>query len=286
MRRFLKSKAFRVIVILFVVLIVGTIIAAVSRNGASPFSSATGAMFEPLQRATSFVGQGFKKFGSKFSSVSNYERQIIELQEQVDDYKSQLVDYEKTKQKIKLYEEFLKINEKHSDFKVEPANVIGRDAANAFHSIVLNKGSSDGISANDPVICGNGQLVGVVTKAGATYCVVSTIFDPDIKISAYEVRTRDTGFSATSAELSRDRLCRLSGLNRNTAIATGGIVCTSGVGGIYPRDLIMGTVKEVRNDSRNISSYAIIEPGFDITKLEDVLIITEFDGKGVIIPEG
>ncbi|MEG1244591.1 MAG: rod shape-determining protein MreC, partial [Oscillospiraceae bacterium] len=260
-------------------------IAAVTRNGASPFSSATGAIFEPLQRATSYVGQGFKKLGSRLSSTSSYEKQIIDLQEQVGNYKKQLVDYEKNKQKIKLYEDFLQIKEEHSDFKVEPANVIGRDAANAFYSIVLNKGSADGIEKNDPVICGNGQLVGVVTKVGSTYCVVSTIFDPEVKISAYEVRTRETGFSTTSAELAREKLCRLSGLERNTAISTGGIVCTSGVGGIYPRDLIMGTVKEVKNDSHDISSYATITPGFNIKKLEDVLVITQFDGQGVSVSE-
>ncbi|MEG1819251.1 MAG: rod shape-determining protein MreC [Oscillospiraceae bacterium] len=285
MRRFFKSKGFKVIIILLVVLLVGTIIAAVTRNGASPFSSATGAIFEPLQRATSYVGQGFKKLGSRLSSTSSYEKQIIDLQEQVGNYKKQLVDYEKNKQKIKLYEDFLQIKEEHSDFKVEPANVIGRDAANAFYSIVLNKGSADGIEKNDPVICGNGQLVGVVTKVGSTYCVVSTIFDPEVKISAYEVRTRETGFSTTSAELAREKLCRLSGLERNTAISTGGIVCTSGVGGIYPRDLIMGTVKEVKNDSHDISSYATITPGFDIKKLEDVLVITQFDGQGVSVSE-
>ena len=285
MRRFFKSKTFKVIAVILVVLLIGTIYAAVSRNGASPFSSATGAIFEPLQRASSYVGQGFKKIGSKFRSVSSYEQQIIKLQEQVDDYRSQLVDYEQTKQKLKLYEDFLEVKEKHADFKVEPASLIGRDAANAFYSIVLNKGSKDGIAKNDPVICGNGQLVGVVSKVGSTYCVVSTIFDPSVKISAYEVRTRETGFSTTSAELTRDRLCRLSGLDRKTAIATGGIVCTSGVGGIYPRDLVVGTVKEVKNDSHDISSYATIVPGFDITKLEDVLIITEFDGQGVTISE-
>ncbi len=285
MKRFFKSKTFRVIIVILVVLIIGTIIAAVSLNGASPFSSATGAVFEPLQRASSYVGQGFKKIGSKFTSSSTYEKQIAELQNEVDEYKNQLVDYEQTKQKIKLYEDFLEIKETHTDFKVEPAALIGRDAANAFYSIVINKGSKDGISKNDPVICGDGQLVGVVTKVGSTYSVVSTIFDPSVKISAYEVRTRETGFTTTTSELTREQLCRLSGLDRNTSIATGGIVCTSGVGGIYPRDLILGTVKEVKNDSHDISSYATIVPGFNISKLEDVLVITDFEGQGVTVSE-
>lgn len=285
MQHFLKSRWFKALLTLFVVLLMGTIYAAVSRNGASPFSSVTGVIFEPLQRSSSFVGDGFRKIGSKFTSTSTYEKQIIDMQDQVENYQKQLIDYEKTKQRLKLYEDFLEIRETHSDFKVEPATVIGRDAANAFYSIVLNKGSADGIKKDDAVMCGNGQLVGVVSKVGKTYCVVSTVFDPSVKISSYEVRTRETGFSTTNVDLSRDKLCRLSGLNRNTAIATGGIVCTSGVGGIYPSDLVIGTVKEVKNDSYDISSYAIITPGFDITRLEDVLIITDFDGQGATVSE-
>lgn len=285
MQRFFKSKWFKALLSLFVVLLIGTIYAAVSLNGASPFSSATGAIFEPLQKASSFVGKGFKNIGSGFASRSSYEKQIDDLQKKVDDYQKQLIDYEQSKQKVKLYEDFLEVRETHSDFKVQPATVIGRDAANAFSSIVLSKGSADGIKKNDPVICGNGQLVGVVSKVGSTYCVVSTIFDPSVNISAYEVRTRETGFSTTNVKLSKDKLCRLSGLNRNTAIATGGIVCTSGVGGIYPRDLIIGTVKEVQNDQHDISSYAIIKPDLDITRLEDALIITYFNGQGVTVSE-
>ena len=127
---------------------------------------------------------------------------------------------------------------------------------------------------------GKGQLVGVVTKVSATYCVVSTILDPNVNVSAYEVRTRESGFISNSASLSKDGFCRLSGLDRTTSIAAGGIVCTTGVGGVYPRDLIVGTVKEVKNEDSDISSYAIVEPSADIDNLEDALIITEFDGQG------
>ncbi|MBR6634288.1 MAG: rod shape-determining protein MreC, partial [Clostridia bacterium] len=65
------------------------------------------------------------------------------------------------------------------------------------------------------------------------------------------------------------------------AIAPGGIVCTSGVGGIYPADLIVGTVEEVKNDTTNISSYAVINTQVDFTQLRDVFIITQFKGMGV-----
>ena len=74
-------------------------------------------------------------------------------------------------------------------------------------------------------------------------------------------------------------LCRLPGLVKTTAVAPGATVVTSGIGGIFPRNLIIGTVKEIVDDPADISSYAVIEPGVKITDLEDVFIISSFDGQ-------
>ena len=56
---------------------------------------------------------------------------------------------------------------------------------------------------------------------------------------------------------------------------------TSGIGGIYPSGLIIGTVSQVLKSDIDISSYAIVTPGADIGSLEDVFVITAFDGQGV-----
>lgn len=280
MRRFIKTGWFKALVVILVFFICGGIAGVVSKDKTSPFSTAVGAVVEPLQRATSFVGNGFKTLSSKVKNFKNDEKKIKELQNKIDKYQKELVEFENTKQKVELYEKFWDIKDEHKDFKIQPAIVIGRDVANVYSSIVINKGKVDGVKKSDPVICGNGQLVGVVSKVGGTYSVISTIFDSAVKISSYEIKTRETGFSTTTAKLSENNLCRLSGLNKNTAISTGGIVCTSGEGTVYPRDLIIGTVKEVRDDKRDISSYAIIVPDFDISRLENVLVVTEFDGQG------
>ena len=77
----------------------------------------------------------------------------------------------------------------------------------------------------------------------------------------------------------------MPGLSNSTAISPGGIVCTSGVGGIYPRDLIIGTVMRVADSETDISTTAIIKPGVDVSALTDVFIITEFSGQGSTVTE-
>lgn len=278
MHSFWKSTRLKVMAGVLLALIIGAIFAAVSHNGTSPFASAVEVAFSPLQRLSSAVSDLLDDATVSFRSAKVYAAEVDELKKQVEKYQSQVVENEQLKQKLKAYEDVLGVKEEHPDFQFQPALVIGRDSADKFYSFVLNKGAKDGISVNDPVISGK-YLVGRVSKVTSHTCVVLTILDPKVNVSAYEVRTREQGFVTSSVELSKDGLARLSGLSRTTAIAPEGIVCTSGVGGIYPRDLIIGTVSEILNDEHDISSYAVLEPGVDIASLQDVFIITEFEGQ-------
>lgn len=278
MRRFFKSTGFKIFIVVMATLFIGTAVAAFSRSNATPATSATSAVFGSLQRISSFVSDKLSSFSINFKSSASLDSENKKLEKEIADLREQLVDYDKAKQKIKLYEEFLGVKEDNPKDKFVSASVIGQDAADLFHSFTLNKGSIQKISVNDPVIYGK-YLVGVVTKVMPTQCIVSTILNPAVNVSAYEVRTRESGFVTTNTELSAKGLCRLPGLVSTTAISSGGIVCTSGIGGIYPRDLIIGTVTEVVDDNQNISSYAVIKPGVNVAKLEDVFVLISFDGQ-------
>ena len=230
---------------------------------------------------TSVLGNGFSNIGHFFTRSSTYEKRIEDLEGKVISAQKQLADYEETKQKLESYEDFLGIKEQHPDYQVISATVIGKDSANNFTTFVFNKGSVSGVKVDDPVIYGDGQLIGVVTKVAPTYCVVSTILDPKISISAYEVRTRESGYITNDADIVKKGFCRLSGLDRKTKVSKGSVIATAGVGGIYPRDLIIGTVREIQNDEKDISAYAVIEPNIDVTQMTEALIMTGFEGQGI-----
>ena len=83
------------------------------------------------------------------------------------------------------------------------------------------------------------------------------------------------------SEQSKNGACIMAGLERTTLIAPGGIIITSGIGGIYPKGLIIGTVTQVVESEYDLTSYAIVEPGVDLRGLEDVFVITDFRGQGV-----
>lgn len=280
MRSFFKSARFKGFLGIFAILLLGIIVSTVIESGSSPASTVLGTVFSPLQSVSSSVSNSLKDFSVYFRSSAQYQKRVKELEKQLADAQDNLVGYEQAKQQLALYEEFLELKEENEDFKFASASVIGSDASDAFGSFTLNKGELDGVAVNNPVIYGK-YLVGVVVKTAPTYCVVNTVLNPEVNVSAYEVRTRETGYSTTTVELAENNQCCLSGLVRSTAIAPGGIVCTSGVGGVYPADLIIGTVSEIKDDTTNISSYAVIDTQVDFSQLRDVFVITYFKGMGV-----
>lgn len=280
---FVRSLWFRILAVILAILVIFLILAAVLGSKSSPLSAVAGTATQPLSRVTSVLGNGFSSIGHFFTRSSTYERRIADLEEKVVSAQKQLADYEETKQKLESYEDFLGIKEEHPDYQVISATVIGKDSANNFTTFVFNKGSASGVKVNDPVIYGDGQLVGVVTKVAPTYCVVSTVLDPKISISAYDLRSRESGYVTNDADIVKKGFCRLSGLDRNTKVAKGGVIATAGVGGIYPRDLIIGTVREVKNGDTDISAYAVIEPNIDVTELTEALIMIGFEGQGIAV---
>ncbi len=278
MIRFLKSSAFKIFAVIAAALIAGSVFAVASRSGSSPFTSVTSVVFGPLSRLSSAVAAHFKDIPVSFKSASTLLKENEQLKKQIDNLTDQLVDYEQVRHKNEFYQQFLQIKETHSDYVFAEAAIIGRDAADNMGSFTLNKGSAQDIKVNDPVIYGN-YLIGVVASVTPTQCTVNTILNPKVNVSAYEVRTRDLGYVTSTVALAKEGHCHMPGLASTTAVTAGGIVCTSGVGGIFPRDLIVGNIVDVVDGTVDISASAIIEPGVDFSEITDVFIITSFDGQ-------
>ncbi len=278
MNNFFKSTTFKVLVAVAAVLLIATVLATAVSGSTSPLTNVVGIVTSPLQDAASYLSAKLDDFSGGFVSSKSYRDRVAELEQQVADYQSQLVDYEDAKKKLESYEEFLEVREKHPDYTWTYATVIGRDSADVFGSFTLDRGSSDNVKINDAVISGE-YLIGVVTEVNPTSCVVRSVFDPSVNVAAYEIRTGELGYVSATYELSVDGKCRLTGLDTKTAVSEGGIVCTSGTGGIFPKDLIIGTVSAVNQSETDLSAYAVIEPEVNSKEIHDCFIITAYEEK-------
>lgn len=280
MLQFLKSTKFKIFLIVICAVMAGSVIAVATVNSSSPVTSAVGVVFKPLQKLTGFISEKVDWFTDSFASSGAYRDEIERLNHKIAEYENRIASYDEMEHKIKTYEAMLGVKELNEGFVLVSSNIIGSDSMDLFSSIILDKGSNDDISLNDPVISGN-YVVGIVKKVHPTFCVVETILNPDTKISALESKSREIAYVTTTPEFSQKGNCTLSGLSRSSSITPGGIIVTSGIGATYPKGLIIGTVSEVNESPYDLSSYAVIEPGADISQLEDVAVITEFPGQGV-----
>lgn len=275
MKNFFKSTKFKVIVCVLSALLCGMLLAAFTASSVSPVTSVASVIYKPFQQAASYIAEKSDDWKGSFVSSSEYKEQIKELESEILGYNEMLVDYERTKQKLESYESVLGVKNENPDYELVAASVISKNTADAYDSITVDKGSTSGVEVNDPVVYGE-NVIGIVKEVGLTTCVIKTILDPSVNISVYEIKSRESGYSNTTASLSYEGYCRMSGLSKETSVSAGGIVCTSGLGGIFPRDLVVGTITVIKNEETDVSVYGVIEPAVDVRTVNDVFIITDF----------
>ena len=275
MKDFLKGKLFKVIACVVAVLIGVMIYQATSGAFASFPEAIVGTVVTPVVNASSAISNKVGGFFNMLLNAKDIENQNKELKSELADSYKKLSEYEKLKKENEQLKEVLGIREENPDFKMEAATVIGRDSGSAFGKFTLNKGSINGVKANSPVITKDG-LVGIITHVGPTYSVVTTILDPEINVGIFNSRTRETGVVNGSAALSQSGKTKLRLLPRDTALLSGDIIETSGIGGMFPAGILVGTVDTIKAENSGVSMFAEIKPIVDVLKVSDVVIVSDF----------
>lgn len=280
MNRFFKSKSFKIFLIIVAALLLGSVVAGITHSGNTPVSSTLSALTYPLQKVSSYVSNYLDNYCDYFRSADYLKDENSRLKQELADFQYELADYENTKKTLEIYEEFLGVKEENPDFIFENANVLTRDTVDVYGSFILDKGSLKGVEINDPVIFGK-NLVGIVTEVTPANCTVKTLANPDVSVAVYEARSDEVGFVTGFEEGIDNTIFKMPGLSKDSNIASGGVVYTTGIGGVYPKNLIVGTVGEIRKSQSDISYYGIIKSEVDFSELTQVFIITDFEGQGI-----
>jgi len=149
------------------------------------------------------------------------------------------------------------------------ARVMGRDSTNWYSSVILNKGDRDGIRPEMGVMTSAG-IVGRVVKTGPFSSIVLLVTDPHNAITGIIQRSRDEGI----VEGTSQGRARIKYLPLLANIRVGDIVVTSGLTGGFPRGIVIGNVLTMQKEEGELFQSAEIAPQADLSKLEEVLIIT------------
>jgi len=189
--------------------------------------------------------------------VSELQAQVIQLQQQLGetDILAALVDFSRAR----------------TENTYRAAAVIGRDPSPFLHYVIINRGSNDGILRGMPVVTNQG-LIGRVDAVIADAARIQLITDPS---SSVNVRLQNAETEASLVgSVTGDVTLQL--IPQDINVQAGDLVLTSGLGGGYPPDLIIGQVVNVRSRDFDLFQQATVQPVVDFNRLEIVLVIVNF----------
>ena len=230
----------------------------------------------PFQRAAAAVSNGVSSLWEKYTNIDAILEENEKLTTENAELHGQMVDYDKLKAENEAYKALTNIQEQHPEMSYVSSFVIGRDPLDSFYGFTLDKGSLDGVEANDAITSDEGYLLGVVTEVDLTSCKVMTILHPSFNAAGVVSRTRDNGIITGSADYAAEGLCILSNLSRGTLTKANDQVITTGLGGVFPPDVLVGVVQELVPEASGKSTIAVLKPGADPRTVKHVFIITNY----------
>ena len=224
-------------------------------------------LFAPFHNLTVNIVRGTRCIWSDYLFLVGVQQENRELKNKVEFLKSLNNQYVEAVQANKRLRKLLAFQER-IDEPTLSSEIIGKDSTNWYKSILLDKGSLDGVTINMPVVTYNG-VVGKIHEVTNHTARVLLINDVNSSIAVLIQRNRAEGILAGSG----NTCCTIKYLRRDVEIRKGDRVITSGMGGIFPKGLMVGTVSKIQKPTYGLFQYADVIPEANIADLEEVFII-------------
>lgn len=258
------------IIITIVILTIIVMISNIKIEDVSYVESGIGKLVMPIQNGLTYLKNWISGNHDFFTDISNLSEENETLKQKNSELEQALRELEIIKSENATLKEYVNLKDKYTDYTTVPAYVIQKDISNYSDTIIINIGSKDGIEVNMPVISDQG-LVGHVISVTDTTAKVQTIIDTANTMSCVITTSRD--MMIARGTLNQDSTLKATFIPTEATILEGDKVETSGLGGIYPKGIHIGTIKQVVNTKNITDRYAMIETAVDFSKLETVLVI-------------
>lgn len=260
------------IIITTVILIVVVIVSNISTGNLTFVRDTIGKMFIPMQNGLIYIKEKITGNDQQLSNMESLKEENTKLKEQNTKLQEQVRELEILKSENNTLKEYVNLKDKYSQYTTVPGYVIERSLSNYEKLLIINVGSNDGIAENMPVISESG-LVGYVVAVTKNTATVQTIIDISSNVSANIANVDES--VVLKGTLNSEKKLKATYIPADSTILQGDEVVTSGLGGIYPKGILIGHIKNIINTKNEADRYAEIELSTDFRKLETVLVITE-----------
>lgn len=169
--------------------------------------------------------------------------------------------------------ELLEFKRKQPTFDLAPAKVVGRDTTPYFRVLTLKIESDAELEPKMPVVVAEG-VVGQIHRTYGAFADVIIVSDPRSRIDAVSQRNRAQGVVQGLGN-QRNYRAKIAYLRRKDRVREGDVMVTSGMGEVFPPELVIGTVEEVTRRERGLFQKATLQPAVDFSRIEEVFVVTE-----------
>ena len=258
-------------VITLVILILLIFLSNIDNTKLSYTESLASTIVNPIQNGLLYLKN--KKDGNSdfFSNIEQIQQENEELKQKNSQLEEQLRELESVKAENAKLQEYFLLTEKYSSYKTIPAYIINRDISNYSSNIVINVGRNQGVEENMTVIADKG-LVGHVISVTDETAKVQIIVDSASVVSSTISTTNESIICRGTLE--DNKILRATYIPPDAELIQGDSIETSGMGGIYPKGIKIGTIKEIITTNNLTDRYAVVETAVDFSKTYAVLVIT------------
>lgn len=259
------------IIITTAILILLVILTSININNFSGAERIFSKLVMPLQNGLIYLKNKVSGNNYFFEDINNLKAENEKLIEENKKMEEQLRELEIIKAENATLRAYNNMSQKYKEYTTVPAYIINKDISNLSKTMVINVGSDDGIDVNMPVITTEG-LVGHIISVTNNTAKVKPIIDPSSSVSSAISTSRDSVI--VKGILGSTNTLKLICIPTDADLVLEDIIETSGIGGIYPKGIIVGKISQII-ESKNITDrYSIIDTAVNFSKLETVLVIT------------
>ncbi len=226
-----------------------------------------------LQEGLTWIGGGIGNVWKGYINLVSVQRENEHLKQDLARLQNEKIQLQEAAHANERLQELLDLK-KAAAYHGLAAAVIGRDPSNWYRTLMINKGSRDGVAVDMGVITPTG-VVGRVIKAEPAVSQVLLVTDRNSAVAALIQRTRDEGL----VEGTEKGLARIKYLSLLSDVKQGDLVLTSGLTGSFPKGLSIGTLGRVTKKELDLFQQAELTPTVDFSKIEEVLVVTFLDDR-------
>ncbi|MFQ5989843.1 MAG: rod shape-determining protein MreC [Candidatus Methylomirabilales bacterium] len=223
----------------------------------------------PFLKATTYLTDTVTGIWHNYVDLRLVRQENLRLKDEIEAYQARIRALEEARRENQRLKALLDLR-KDKAFRFVATRVMGRDTTNWFHSLLIDQGSRHRMEQHMAAVAPGG-LVGQVVDVGPLSARVQLITDPASSVGVLLQTSRVTGL-LVGTQFGR---LRIKYLPIRAEVGVGEVVVTSGLGGVYPKGILVGKVVAVDKRSGALFQEATVEPSIDFSRLEEVLVIAE-----------